>query len=61
MGGQSVGIAKVGGTVAAKELGSLVALGVEKGYPKRPGKLVDLSEPALIHREEGDDASLYGL
>ncbi|KAL5188629.1 hypothetical protein HKD37_05G014038 [Glycine soja] len=47
-------------TAAAKELGSL-AFGVEKGYPRRPVKLLDLSEPALIHREEGDDASLYGL
>jgi len=34
LGGQSVGIAKVAGTVSAKELGSLLALGVEKGYPK---------------------------
>lgn len=60
MRGQSVSIAKVVPTAAAKKLGSL-ALGVEKGHPRRPVKLLDLSEPALIHGEEGDDASLYGL
>lgn len=60
-------IAKVVAAPTAEELGSpaleqtpLAALGAEKGYP-RPGKLLDLSEPALIQREEGDDTFLYGL